>query len=131
MTDKDVFISRLRHAAAVRVVPPRRAIVAVDAMPPRVLFAIDTEGVDAFETALAAVGGTVHRAADLNVARALGTALGVAVTAMGLHLAGVFHWVGPQVVLAVLAICSIGLGATTLKRPPRPQRATPRSTSER
>ena len=71
MTDKDVFISRLRHAAAVRVVPPRRAIVAVDAMPPRVLFAIDTEGVDAFETALAAVGGTVHRAADLNVARAL------------------------------------------------------------
>ena len=29
MTDKEAFISRLRRAAAVRVVPPRRAIVAV------------------------------------------------------------------------------------------------------
>jgi L-lactate dehydrogenase complex protein LldG len=71
MTDKEVFISRLRRAAAVRVVPPRRAIVAVDSMPPRVVFAIDTEGVDAFEAALTDVGGTVHRAADLIAARAL------------------------------------------------------------
>jgi len=71
MTDRAVFISRLRRATAVRVVPPRRAIVAVDAMPPRVVFAIDTEGVDAFEAALTAVGGTVHRAADLIAARAL------------------------------------------------------------
>ena len=29
MTEKEAFISRLRRAAAVRVVPPRRAIVAV------------------------------------------------------------------------------------------------------
>src|SRR5450631_305212 len=71
MTDKEVFISRLRHAAAVRVVPPRRALVAVDAVPARVEFAIDTEGVDVFEAALSAVGGTVHRAADLVAARAV------------------------------------------------------------
>jgi L-lactate utilization protein LutB len=71
MTDKEVFISRLRCAAAVRVVSPRRAIVAVEATPPRVVFAIDTDGVDAFDAALTAVGGTVHRAADLIAARAL------------------------------------------------------------
>ncbi len=71
MTDKEVFISRLRHAAAVRVVPPRRALVAVDAVPPRLAFAIDTEGVDVFEAALSAVGGTVHRAGDLVAARAV------------------------------------------------------------
>jgi MFS family permease len=83
--------------------------------------------------AMAAVpaGDSAVTGGMVNVARALGTALGVAVTAMGLHLAGVFHWVGPQVVLAVLAICSMALGATTLKRPPKPKRATPRSTSER
>jgi MFS family permease len=53
----------------------------------------------------------------LNVARALGTALGVAVAAMGLHVAELHQWVGPQVVLAVLAVCSIALAATTLGRP--------------
>jgi len=53
----------------------------------------------------------------LNVARALGTALGVAVAAMGLHVAELHSWVGPQVVLGALAVCSIALGATTLSRP--------------
>jgi hypothetical protein len=53
----------------------------------------------------------------LNVARALGTALGVAVAAMGLHVAELHHWVAPQVVLGALAVCSIALGATTLSRP--------------
>ncbi len=52
----------------------------------------------------------------LNVARALGTALGVAVTALGLHVAYLNQWVGPQVVLGALAVCSIALAATTLSR---------------
>jgi L-lactate dehydrogenase complex protein LldG len=71
MTDKEVFLSRLRHAAEVRVMPPRRSMVAVDAMPPPVMFAIDTEGVEAFEAALGALGGEAHRAADLTAARQL------------------------------------------------------------
>jgi len=62
-------------------------------------------------SASAVTGGMV------NVARALGTALGVAVAAMGLHVAELHHWVGPQVVLAALAVCSIALAATTLSRP--------------
>jgi len=53
----------------------------------------------------------------VNVARALGTALGVAVAAMGLHVAELHNWVGPQVVLGGLAVCSIALAATTLNRP--------------
>ena len=52
----------------------------------------------------------------LNVARALGTTLGVAVTALGLHVAYLNQWVGPQVVLGALAVCSIALAATTLSR---------------
>ncbi len=51
--------------------PPRRSIVAVDALPPPVVFAIATEGMDAFEAALRALGGEVHRAADLPAARQL------------------------------------------------------------
>jgi MFS family permease len=62
-------------------------------------------------SAAAVTGGMV------NVARALGTALGVAVAAMGLHVAELHNWVGPQVVLGALAVCSIALGATTLSRP--------------
>src|ERR1035437_2365176 len=61
--------------------------------------------------ASAVTGGMV------NVARAPGTALGVAVAAMGLHVAELHNWVGPQVVLGGLAVCSIALGATTLSRP--------------
>ena len=53
----------------------------------------------------------------VNVARALGTALGVAVAAMGLHTAELHNWVGPEVVLGGLAVCSIALAATTLNRP--------------
>jgi MFS family permease len=45
----------------------------------------------------------------LNVARALGTALGVTGTALGLHVAHLYKWVGPQVVLGGLAACSIAL----------------------
>jgi len=56
--------------------------------------------------------------AMVNVARALGTALGVAVAAMGLHVAELHNWVGPQVVLSALGVCSIALAATTLSRPP-------------
>ena len=62
--------------------------------------------------ASAVTGGMV------NVARALGTALGVAVAAMGLHVAELHNWVGPQVVLSALGVCSIALAATTLSRPP-------------
>ena len=62
-------------------------------------------------SASAVTGGMV------NVARALGTALGVAIAAMGLHVAELHSWVGPQVVLGALAVCSIALGATTLSRP--------------
>ena len=62
-------------------------------------------------SAAAVTGGMV------NVARALGTAFGVAVAAMGLHVAARHNWVGPQVVLGGLAVCSIALGATTLSRP--------------
>ena len=63
-------------------------------------------------SASAVTGGMV------NVARAMGTAFGVAVAAMGLHVAELHNWVGPQVVLGALAVCSIALGATTLSRPP-------------
>jgi MFS family permease len=62
-------------------------------------------------SASAVTGGMV------NVARAMGTAFGVAVAAMGLHVAELHNWVGPQVVLGALAVCSIALGATTLSRP--------------
>src|SRR5450631_4496662 len=62
-------------------------------------------------SASAVTGGMV------NVARALGTAFGVAVAAMGLHVAAQHNWVGPQVVLGALAVCSIALAATTLSRP--------------
>ncbi|NMM24927.1 MAG: MFS transporter [Phycicoccus sp.] len=62
-------------------------------------------------SASAVTGGMV------NVARALGTALGVALAAMGLHLAELHNWVGPQAVLGGLAVCSIALAATTLNRP--------------
>lgn len=62
-------------------------------------------------SASAVTGGMV------NVARALGTAFGVAVAAVGLHVAELHSWVGPQVVLAGLAVCSIALAATTLSRP--------------
>jgi MFS family permease len=62
-------------------------------------------------SASAAVGGMV------NVARALGTCLGVTVTALGLHLANVHQWAGPEVVLGALAVCALALAATTLKRP--------------
>jgi len=62
-------------------------------------------------SASAVTGGMV------NVARALGTAFGVAVAAMGMHVAELHNWVGPQVVLGALAVCSIALGATTLSRP--------------
>ncbi|HEY8653845.1 MAG TPA: MFS transporter, partial [Dermatophilaceae bacterium] len=62
-------------------------------------------------SASAVTGGMV------NVARALGTALGVAVAAMGLHVAELHNWVGPQVVLGGLAVCSIAIAATTLSRP--------------
>jgi MFS family permease len=60
------------------------------------------------DSASAVTGGMV------NVARALGTALGVTVTAMGLHVAYLHQWVGPQVVLSALAVCAIALAATTL-----------------
>jgi EmrB/QacA subfamily drug resistance transporter len=62
-------------------------------------------------SASAVTGGMV------NVARAMGTAFGVAVAAMGLHVAAQHNWVGPQVVLGALAVCSIALAATTLSRP--------------
>ncbi|MHB1474359.1 MAG: MFS transporter [Dermatophilaceae bacterium] len=62
-------------------------------------------------SASAAVGGMV------NMARALGTSLGVAVTAIGLHVANLHHWAGPAVVMGALAVCSLALGATTLSRP--------------
>ena len=71
MAGKDAFLSRLREAVAVTVARPRRALVALDAVPPPVLFAIDTEGLDAFEAALTALGGSVHRGADLAEARVL------------------------------------------------------------
>jgi MFS family permease len=63
-------------------------------------------------SASAVTGGMV------NVARALGTAFGVAVAAMGLHVAELHNWVGPQVVLGAMAACSIALAATTLRQPP-------------
>ena len=59
----------------------------------------------------AATGGMV------NVARTLGTSLGVAVTALGLHVANQHHLAGPEVVLGALAVVSIALAATTLSRP--------------
>jgi MFS family permease len=68
-------------------------------------------------SASASVGGM------LNVARALGTALGVAVTAMGVHLADLHRWAGPEVVLVALAASSLALAATTARRPTRSGRA--------
>jgi MFS family permease len=62
-------------------------------------------------TASAVTGGMV------NVARALGTALGVTVTAIGLHIGSLHYGEGPQVVFGALAVCSIGLAATSLSRP--------------
>jgi len=66
---------------------------------------------DAPASASAATGGMV------NVARALGTSLGVAVTTLGVHVADQHHWAGPEVVLGALALCSAALAATTLSRP--------------
>jgi hypothetical protein len=63
----------------------------------------------------------------LNMARALGTALGVAVTALGLQVANQHHLVGPEVVLGALAVGSIALAATTLTRPAMPVQSTPGS----
>jgi len=71
-------------------------------------------------SASAAVGGMV------NVARALGTALGVAVAAMGLYVADLRHWPGPQVVFGALAVCSLALAATTLSRPRAPGKTNER-----
>jgi MFS family permease len=71
-------------------------------------------------SASAAVGGMV------NVARALGTALGVAVAAMGLHVADLHHWTGPRVVFGALAVCSLALAATTLSRPRAPGKTNER-----
>jgi MFS family permease len=73
-------------------------------------------------SASAVTGGMV------NVARALGTALGVAVAAMGLHVAELNHWVGPRVVLAALAVCSIALAATALSRPTTSREKRPSTT---
>lgn len=70
-------------------------------------------------SASAVTGGMV------NVARAIGTAFGVALAVMGLHLAELHSWVGPQVVLSGLAVCSIALGATTLSRPARSGKQRP------
>lgn len=61
-------------------------------------------------SASAATGGMV------NVARALGTALGVAVAALGLHVAERQDWEGPPLVLGALAVCSIALATTTLSQ---------------
>ncbi len=71
-------------------------------------------------SASASVGGMV------NVARALGTALGVAVAAMGLHVADLHHWPGPEVVFGALAVCSLALAATTLSRPSAPSKTNER-----
>jgi MFS family permease len=62
----------------------------------------------------AATGGMV------NVARALGTSLGVAVTALGVHVANQHQWAGPEVVLGALSLCALALAATTLGRPGTP-----------
>ncbi|MEP7192021.1 MAG: MFS transporter [Actinomycetota bacterium] len=70
-------------------------------------------------SASAVTGGMV------NMARAIGTAFGVALAVMGLHLAELHSWVGPQVVLSGLAVCSIALGATTLSRPARSGKQRP------
>ena len=53
----------------------------------------------------------------VNVARAMGTSLGVAVTAMGVHVATLHRWAGPDVVLPVLAVFALALAATALSRP--------------
>jgi len=71
-------------------------------------------------SASAVTGGMV------NVARALGTALGVSITAMGLRVAYLHQWVGPRVVLSALALCSVALAATTLSRPATTGNARPR-----
>jgi hypothetical protein len=60
----------------------------------------------------------------VNVARALGTSLGVAVTAMGVHVANLHRWAGPDVVLGVLAACALALAATALSRPTMPDPTT-------
>jgi MFS family permease len=52
----------------------------------------------------------------VNVARALGTSLGVAVTAIGIHVAQVHEWATAPVVLGALAVAAIGFTATTLAR---------------
>jgi len=76
-------------------------------------------------SASAVTGGMV------NVARAMGTAFGVAVAAMGLHVAELHNWVGPQVVLGALAVCSIALAATTLSRPTTSGEQHPPTTMKR
>jgi MFS family permease len=48
----------------------------------------------------------------VNVARAVGTALGVALTVVVLHAAAAHGWSGPPVVLSLLACCSIALAVT-------------------
>jgi MFS family permease len=62
-------------------------------------------------SASATVGGM------LNVARALGTSLGVAITAIGVHAANLHQWAAPEVVLGTLAVCSLALAATTIRGP--------------
>jgi len=68
---------------------------------------------------MAAVPASASAVTDgmLNVAHALGAALGVAVTAMGLYLAELHHWAGPRVVLSALTMCALALAATTLRPP--------------
>jgi EmrB/QacA subfamily drug resistance transporter len=51
--------------------------------------------------AAAVAGGMV------NVARALGTSMGVALTSLGLHVAVDHGWSGPPIVLVALACCSL------------------------
>ncbi|MFN2451311.1 MAG: lactate utilization protein C [Candidatus Dormibacteria bacterium] len=69
MSDRAAFLSRLREAVAVAVPPPRHPVVATGSDPPPVDYAIPTDGVEAFSSALAALGGTTHRAADRRAAR--------------------------------------------------------------
>lgn len=51
--------------------------------------------------AAAVAGGMV------NVARAIGTSIGVALTSLGLHVASEQGWSGPPIVLAALACCAL------------------------
>ncbi|MGN6243971.1 MAG: MFS transporter [Motilibacteraceae bacterium] len=61
-------------------------------------------------SAAAVTGGLV------NVARALGTSLGVALTALGLHLAPHLHLEGPTLVLGMLLVAAVVLTLSALGR---------------